>query len=507
MAYTRSQYKDEAIHLGSQSSFDPIPKIIDSLGSGKLGPTADGKSWYVDSTLSGGGATGLDWDNAAATVDAAINLCGSDGGANRGDWIRVAPGHAETIAAANGWDADVAGITIYHYGNGSNQGTYTFSATGSTIAIGAANVTVIGGRYLAGVSAVVDGIIVEAAGTYFTLMNAEFPEPTTSTFEFVDAIQLTTAGNDVSILNCYYDNNDAIGATAFINGGVGVVERLSVVGCRISGEFSGGAIFSDQIDLECYFAYNTISNITSGQHCIEMTAAATGVIHHNNFFSDAEATTLDPGSMKCIENYVTTAIDASGVLIPVPDVQVGSMKADTTAILVDTGTTLPATLAIDAAAAAPNASHPNYFTVVADMTSATWNTVAAHEIAAVTGMVRMSIIVETTATVVTVGTNGTMALGFAGNTSSIFSATALDAAVTGDIWTAVYGSAATTVVGGAESQSSLTSAIFDVTIVNGTDVGYTIATNAGTTGDLTFHIYWVPLDATGAVTAGAGGVL
>ena len=158
-------------------------------------------------------------------------------------------------------------------------------------------------------------------------------------------------------------------------------------------------------------------------------------------------------------------------------------------------------------AAAPSKSHPNYFTVTADMTSATWNTVAAHEIATVTGMARLQIIVEVTATVVTTGTNGTIALGFAGNTSAIFSATALDAALTGDIFSAVVGSAATTPVGGAEAQSSLTHAIFDVVALAGTDVGYTIATNAGTTGTLTFHVWWQPLDATGAVVAGAGGVL
>ena len=158
-------------------------------------------------------------------------------------------------------------------------------------------------------------------------------------------------------------------------------------------------------------------------------------------------------------------------------------------------------------AASPSNAHPNYFTVVADMTSATWNTVAAHEIATVTGVVRMQIIAEVTATVITVGTNGTIALGYQGNTSAIFSATALDAALTGDVFSAVYGSAATTPASGADAQSSLTHGIFDVVVVGGLDVGYTIATNAGTTGNITFHIWWQPLSSTGAVTAGAGGVL
>jgi len=309
------------------------------IGAAGGGATGTGTNFYVDSGVSNEGQ-GLDWANATDTLDEAINLCT----ANAGDWIHVAEGHAESGSAANLWDADVAGITIYHHGNGSNQGTYTFADTDTTIAIGAANVTVYGGRYLAGISEVVAGIIVEAAGTHFTLVGAEFPEPTTSTFEFNIAVQLTTASNDVSFINCTAFSADATGADHWLNGGAGVVNRLTVRGCQIHGEYAISAIFSDQIDLENYFVGNEIQNMTTAQHCIENTAASTGLVAFNSFFTDAEATTLDPGSMKAIENYVTTAVDASGILVPVPDVQVGSMKADTTAILVDTGTTIPALL-------------------------------------------------------------------------------------------------------------------------------------------------------------------
>ncbi len=164
-------------------------------------------------------------------------------------------------------------------------------------------------------------------------------------------------------------------------------------------------------------------------------------------------------------------------------------------------------IAATAAAALPSYSHPNYIAVTADMTSATWNTVAAHEIATVTGAVRMQIMIETVATIVTVGTNGTLALGYAGNTAAIYAATLLDAALTGDVWTGIYGGVATTEIAGAEAGGSITHAIQDVVVLGGIDVGYTIATNAGTTGSLIFHIWWTPLDATGAVVAGAGGVL
>ncbi|MBU2098441.1 MAG: hypothetical protein KKD00_06740 [Gammaproteobacteria bacterium] len=520
-----------ASYVTSQSEFLNPAYLWMAEAEGLIGGAPSlgtGKAWYVDSGASGT-ASGKDWTNASLTIDAAINLAGADGAANRGDQIRIAQMHAESYTAANGFDLDVAGLTLIFEGTPGSYGTLTFADTDATVAIGATNCTIIGGRFLAGISEVVAGVIVEAAGTNFTMIGSIFPEPTTSTFEFNIAIQLTTASNNASFIGCTAFSADATGADHWLNGGAGVVSGLTVRDCIIHGEYAIAPIFSDQIDLEVYFIRNQVTQMTSGEFAIEYSAAATGMVAYNALYTDAEATALDPGSMKCIENYVTTAINASGVLVPVADVQVGSMKADTAAILIDTattipgtittmqgnvtdiltdtGTTLPATLAISAAAAEPSYSHPNYFAVTADMTSATWNTAAAHEIADVTGACRLQILVETTATIVTTGTNGTMALGYAGNTSAIFSATVLDAALTGDVWTAVYGSAATTVVGGADAKSALTSALFDVVVVGGVDVGYTIATNAATTGTLTFHVWWTPLDSTGAVAAGAGGVL
>lgn len=457
--------------------------------------TGTGSVFYVDSNVTTEG-NGTSWATAKDTLDEAINLCT----ANNGDQIWVAQGHAETIAAADGWDADVAGITIKHFGNGTNQAVYTFSATGSTVAVGAADVTIIGGRLLAGISEVVVGLSVEAAGTNFTAIDVYWPEPTTSTFEFNIGVQLTTASNDATFINCTAYSADATGADHWLNGGAGVVSGLTLIGNKVHGEYAIAPIFSDQIDLETYIRYNDITQLTASQFGIEYTAAATGICADNR----VNATVLfevDPGSMAYYDNMEGDALP-EGVSL---NGQLGAFTGPAAGTARDDNA--KASLDILQAAQEPSASHPNYFTVVADMTSATWNTVAAHEIATVTGACRVQIVIETTATVITASTNGTMALGFAGNTAAIFSATALDAAITNDVWTAVYGSAATTVVGGADAKSALTSSVFDVVVVGGVDIGYTIATNAGTTGDLTFHIYWTPLDATGAVVAGAGGAL
>ena len=44
-------------------------------------------------------------------------------------------------------------------------------------------------------------------------------------------------------------------------------------------------------------------------------------------------------------------------------------------------------------------------------------------------------------------------------------------------------------------------------VSNGLDIGYEIKGEALTTGTLVFHCVWEPLNAPGAVAAGAGGAL
>ena len=235
---------------------DALLAIGESLGTGKI--------FYVDSGVVNEG-DGSSWLNATDTLDEAINLCTAD----RGDVILVAQGHAESGTAADLWDADVAGITIIHLGNGANQGTYTFADTDTTVAIGAANVTIVGGRLLAGISEVVVGMIVEAAGDYLTVYGMEFPEPTTSSFEFNIAVQLTTGSDDVSFIDCKAYSADAAGADHWLNGGAGVINRLTLVGNTIYGEFAIAAVFSDQIDLENHFVGNNTYCRKDNRQCFE----------------------------------------------------------------------------------------------------------------------------------------------------------------------------------------------------------------------------------------------
>lgn len=558
--------------------------------------TYSGQVWWVDAA--GAQIGDGKFNRPFADIDTAINH------ASAGDTILVKAGHTETITAAAGIDADVAGISIIGLGQGRRRPTISFTtADTADIDIDAANITIQNMVFdLDGVASLAAPIDVNAAD--FTLQGCEFIQ-SDATNQCLNVVAGATAADRMKIIGNTFRSTTA-GAVSAISL-VGTADGTVIKDNYISGDWSTAAISNatGNVLTNVLIDGNYIRNDNAGDWAIELVSACTGVIQNNTVATDAIATAVDWGSCAAFNNlyFDTSDTDSNGTAIPTTQTTGGmdlqtiadrlGADADTDAISAaltggagvatwptaaayanavnfaevlgyiqdgvrrgsgtsmaanksvadalgtdgttitdsatsvlgvigsNTGTTAFASSSVVAnvdgnvlerdevlqVAAAPSKSHPNYFTVTADMTSATWNTVAAHEIATVTGMVRMQIIAEVAATVVTTGTNGTIALGFEGNTSAIFSATALDAGVTGDVFSAVYGSAATTPASGADAQSSLTHAIFDFVVVNGMDVGYTIATNAATTGTLTFHVWWQPLSSTGAVTAGAGGAL
>ena len=138
----------------------------------------------------------------------------------------------------------------------------------------------------------------------------------------------------------------------------------------------------------------------------------------------------------------------------------------------------------------------NYFATTATLTSATWNTVAAHEIATVTGLVHVVIIPQVTTTGNdTTGDTSTIALGVAGSTSAMIAATQVDDLLAGEIW---YDATPTTTV------DTYANAALDF-IVNGVDIGYTIAVEAAIAGVIVFHVFWEEISDGAVVAQGAGG--
>jgi len=140
----------------------------------------------------------------------------------------------------------------------------------------------------------------------------------------------------------------------------------------------------------------------------------------------------------------------------------------------------------------------NTTTFSADMSSTTLNTIASHEIATVTGLVRMRIIPDVTEGLS--GNTATIALGTADSTAEFIGATTASGLDTGEIWT--------TSTPGANNKSSVRFEKIPDFVISDADVGYTIAKSALITGTLVFRMFWEALEgATSTVTVGAGGTL
>jgi hypothetical protein len=118
-----------------------------------------GDHYFVDSNSGADTNTGITWENALATIDAAVNKCT----ANNGDVIMVHPAHAENLAAASAVDIDVAGVTVWGIRRGQQMPTLTATATAGDLKMAAANATIHNIRFLGGIDATTGVIEVGAA--------------------------------------------------------------------------------------------------------------------------------------------------------------------------------------------------------------------------------------------------------------------------------------------------------------------------------------------------------
>jgi len=145
----------------------------------------------------------------------------------------------------------------------------------------------------------------------------------------------------------------------------------------------------------------------------------------------------------------------------------------------------------------PSSNNSRYLAVTADMTSATWNAATTQEVFDVTGLVRLRMWITCTGNIDSDAHGATLCFGHASDTDAFIADTDETELDSGDLW---YD--ATPTLG----CDTFANCVMDY-VSNGLDIGYEIKTEALTTGSLVFHCVWEPLNATGAVVAGAGGAL
>jgi len=271
-----------------------------------------GDIWWVDSSTGSDSNDGASKANPKATIDAAINVASAD------DTIFVMPGHAENVIAADGIDADVAGISIIGLGNGNRIPTVTFTAAAGSMTLGAANIVVKNIRFVANfATGTVTGLTVAAAADGLTLDGLQFRD-TSATSEFLVHISVATTVTDLLIENCSF-----VTAAGTMSGSV------VFAGSSTNTQFKDCVWYVDSSDsvihhettaaVNFQMAHCTIINIDTGAagYCVELKTASTGIVHDCRFGynkTDAEVSVGD--AVWWIENYATNTLASSGLLDP-----------------------------------------------------------------------------------------------------------------------------------------------------------------------------------------------
>lgn len=272
-----------------------------------------GQVFWVDSTstvVKGGvgssdGNTGT-YQKPFATLDFAIGRCT----ANRGDVIYLKPGHTETIGAAAAVDLDVAGVTVIGLGTGTLQPRLDFTATGGTVEVNADNISIVNVNFHANVPAVVIGLSVLTLATDLLVKGCTFDVETTTTDEFVIAINVGVGCDRIIIEDNIIDMG--LGGAARAIALVGATAGATIRGNRIVGDYSVANIGGDTtLSTEVYIEDNMlIQGGTGGLNAVAvivMLTGTTGVVRNNDIVCDVATFALQTvaDAMSFIRNQRT----------------------------------------------------------------------------------------------------------------------------------------------------------------------------------------------------------
>ena len=302
----------------SGSIFDPAwgwMKAIDSRVEGGIDNPGTGVTFYVDSGVSSEG-DGTSWTNAKDTLAEAVALCT----ASRGDRIKIAQGHAEAIANAVGCVVNVAGVTIEGIGSGSLIPTFTLGTdANATISVTAANVSISNIKVISGLADVDVGITLGALADGAVITNCLFTDGANNK-ELLVNLSVTADCDNIIIAN----NRFTALATANTTNAIllaGGSDNSVIAGNFIYGTYTtGGVLASAAASVNLTVVDNVIGCIDAIAY--DSHSSTTGLFARNLLGANATsiaAALTGTEAMFCWENYVTGALNASGIIIPAVD--------------------------------------------------------------------------------------------------------------------------------------------------------------------------------------------
>jgi hypothetical protein len=296
-----------------------FPNGLTSFGVPVLPDAAHtGNVFFVRSTYGSNGNVGS-FESPFATIDYAIGMCT----ASNDDVIYVKAGHVETIAAAGGITADIAGVSIIGLGNGNARPTISWSAADSSFLITAANVSLKNIITTNTIDEVVSMFAVSAAGVTFDAV--DFYQTTGQAIQFL----LTTAAADqLTVKNCKHNSTAAANSaqvwialvgtdhSRILNNTIWATANASANSICISG--STAVIQAEIVGNRIAWLGSSVTNV------INLVTTSTGIITDNRVFGGSgvlSSTAIVGDTCWMAENYLSnTAGTASGALCPAIDV-------------------------------------------------------------------------------------------------------------------------------------------------------------------------------------------
>lgn len=283
--------------------------------------TNPGNVFWVDSGAGSNGNKGT-YDRPFATIDYAIGRCT----ASNGDIIFVKPGHAETVSAAGGIAADVAGVAIIGLGKGSLRPTVTIgTAATASMTVSAANVTVSNMLFKANFADITRMVNVTATDAHID--SCEFVEAGAD-LNWVDVIDASGADNTadgLTVTNCKAFAVDA-GCDSFIEI-TGDISRLTVEDCHVVHDNAAAQAMIEQATgkdmINVSIQRNHYDSLLTAVDVLinNDTTANSGVVKDNSasHADTAGEVLVDADGVALINNYATAVITASGYLLPAAD--------------------------------------------------------------------------------------------------------------------------------------------------------------------------------------------
>ncbi len=317
--------------FGSTGPFGPASALtsltvggVPTMGMGGGLPITTGNYYFVSSVTGAAANDGLSLGAPLATVFGTNGAYSKCTAANN-DVIVCLPGHAETLAAA--FAASKSGVTVFGFGKGNFQPTFTMGTLNTTaITVSAANQTFTGLRFNAAfLSIAACFVLTTAAGT--TISNCLFVD-NVNLLDFLNIVKSTGAANTVdglTVTGCQWKGLGTTSVSTFILTAA-AIDRLTVVG-NIVNQVATTDLASLIIattgaltNLVCSYNKTVRLATTSTVALISGGSTTSSGFVTDNYMQTKDTSTNAVGTastgLSYFENYLTGVLGASGFIKP-----------------------------------------------------------------------------------------------------------------------------------------------------------------------------------------------